>query len=54
MIKYPDEFIISVKNKLRIDKYYIFKKPKIVANYYYLVIRRIIGKIKKGLVQIGT
>ena len=54
MIKYPDEFITSVSNKLRIDSYYLFKKPKIVANYYYLATRRIIGKVKKGLIQTGT
>tara|TARA_S200000501_G_C20857366_1_gene758262 strand:+ start:881 stop:1753 length:873 start_codon:yes stop_codon:yes gene_type:complete len=48
MIKYPEEFITSIKNS--IDKHdfynYFLKEPLLTANYIYLKTRRLLGKLK--------
>ena len=50
-IKYPDEFIDSCKNLLsgqhKIN--FIFSNFIIALNFYYLIVRRLFGKIKKNL-----
>ena len=49
MIKYPDEFIDSCKNLL--DRYGLFsfllKHHVYATNYYYLILRRYLGRLKK-------
>ncbi len=50
MIKYPDEFIAGVKNSINKNTLirYFVKHPKITLNYYYLKLRRKLGKIKSA------
>ena len=49
MMKYPDEFLLSVKtliNKYSLIKN-IFTNSRLLINYYYLISRQILGKILK-------
>lgn len=47
-IKYPDEFIDSMKNIIRYKKNILLKLNILfILNYFYLSIRRTIGKLKK-------
>ena len=49
LIKYPDEFIDSVKNSLKDNKFsYFFQEPILCITYFYLSIRRIFGKTIKS------
>ena len=49
LIKYPDEFINSIKNSLKNKKiYYLFQEPILCITYFYLSIRRIFGKTLKS------
>lgn len=55
MIKYPDEFIESIKNSVNKNGMnYIFNHPVLCMNYYYLCLRRYLGKIKKNMKKIMT
>ena len=48
LMKYPDEFIDSVYNQFKLQGVkYIFTHPIISLNYFYLQLRRYIGKQKK-------
>lgn len=49
MIKYPDEYIDGVKNSLIKNSFlnYFFKEPVITLNYFYLKLRRALGKTKR-------
>jgi hypothetical protein len=50
MIKYPDEFIEGVKNSINKNSLirYFVRYPIIALNYYYLKLRRKLGKIKSA------
>ena len=49
LIKYPDEFINSIKNSLKNKKiYYLFQEPILCITYFYLSTRRIFGKTLKS------
>ena len=46
MIKYPDEFLVAIKNSLEKNKLlYIFKHPIFSLNFFYLELRKILGRI---------
>ena len=48
MIKYPDEFMDSMKNIFKNQRFSFFlSHPIFSLNYIYLVIRRLLGKLKK-------
>ena len=48
MIKYPDEFMDSMKNIFKTQRFSFFlSHPIFSLNYIYLVIRRLLGKLKK-------
>tara|TARA_B100000886_G_C20426230_1_gene494168 strand:- start:473 stop:1348 length:876 start_codon:yes stop_codon:yes gene_type:complete len=50
MTKYPNEFMDGVKNTIdamSLTKF-LFQKPIISLNYYYLKLRRIVGRIKSN------
>ncbi len=51
MIKYPDEFIDSISNLIRYKGILniLLNEPKLFINYYYLVIREKLGKLKKDI-----
>ena len=52
MIKYPDEFIDSISFTLQKNGIkYIFSELFLVINYYYLLIRRQLGVLKKKLAR---
>lgn len=44
-IKYPDEFVISIENLLSKNNV-LFKKFRLICNYYYIYLRRYFGKVK--------
>ena len=49
MIKYPDEFLDSMENLRKKYGFYRFLLKDIVLalNFYYLVLRKVLGKLKK-------
>ena len=50
MIKYPDEFMNSISNLIK-DKgilYVLMNEPRLFFNYYYLELRKKLGKLKKN------
>ena len=49
MIKYPDEFISSMKNQISSNSvlYSLFKNFLFTLNYFYLEIRKQLGKVKR-------
>ncbi len=51
MIKYPDEFIDSMSNLIEHKGilYVLVNESKLLINYYYLVIREKLGKLKKNI-----
>jgi len=51
MIKYPDEFIIGTQNAIIKNSLfrYFAREPIITLNYYYLKVRRILGKMKSTI-----
>ena len=52
-LKYPDEFIASFKNITKFEKFKITlsKNFRLLTYYYYLEIRRKLGKVKKIFVK---
>ena len=47
MIKYPDEFIESLKNAINKNGInYFLRHPALCFNYYYLCLRRYLGRLK--------
>jgi len=48
MIKYPDEFIDSIKNSIYKNTFfkYFFSEPILVLNYLFLMLRRMLGNLK--------
>jgi len=49
MIKYPDEFIISVNNLINVkgNLYLLINESRLFINYYYLELRKKLGKLRK-------
>ena len=49
LIKYPDEFISSIKNSIKNKKIsYFFQEPILCMTYFYLSLRRKLGQTKKS------
>ncbi len=49
LIKYPDEFISSIKNSIENKKIsYFFQEPILCMTYFYLSLRRKLGQTKKS------
>ena len=52
MIKYPDEFMNSISNLIKAGyPICIDEEPRLFVNYYYLELRKKLGKLKKTLVK---
>ena len=49
MLKYPDEFLDSISNLIKKNGLLkaFFSESRLVLNYYYLVFRKILGRLKK-------
>ena len=50
MIKYPDEFMNSIFNLIKVKGilYVLMNEPRLFVNYYYLELRKKLGKLKKN------
>lgn len=50
MIKYPDEFIDSISNLIKVKGvfYVLINESRLLINYYYLELRKKLGKLKKN------
>lgn len=50
MIKYPDEFINSISNLIKVKGilYVLTNESRLLVNYYYLGLRKKLGKLKKN------
>tara|TARA_B100001057_G_C22734421_1_gene905204 strand:+ start:143 stop:1024 length:882 start_codon:yes stop_codon:yes gene_type:complete len=51
MIKYPEEFIVSIKNLINSNKRLLIGNFRLLINYIYLMIRRKIGFLKNNILQ---
>ena len=51
MIKYPDEFLDSISNLIfeRGFRYLIFNEYRLLINYLYLKLRKMLGDYKRKL-----
>ena len=54
LIKYPDEFIESLKNAINNNGInYFLRHPVLCINYYYLCLRRYLGRLKKNVKKLN-
>ena len=51
MMKYPDEFIDSISNIKEKDGLLmlVLRRPVLTFNYLYLLLRRLLGKLKSAI-----